>query len=245
MASFRPEWHSLRDNSTPSLHDSTPYYEKWFSALATLRGIVSRKEWQDVDFTSKKCYRALLRENSASPILHRFWSLFLPIAFKLDNLWKLVRDDFSENYKNDVLWPIVLRAINVRDSLKHWGYIDSDKCAYCSRKETIDNCFLNSSRAKKVWWYFSPMISSLLGNFLPSCTSVFFFQWAPVRPKNARLARFLIKTILYGIWKFRNNATFRNGKENHEGIIRYILNDLKKRILCDHFRLCLSDFKNL
>ena len=82
-----------------------------FFGATTLREIVSHKEWLDFDFTSNKCYQALLRENSASPILHRFWSPFLPIDFKLDNLWKLVRDDFSENYKNDVLWSIVLRAI--------------------------------------------------------------------------------------------------------------------------------------
>ena len=119
LASFPPEWHFLLDNSTPSSYDSTIYYEKCFSALTTLRGIVSRKEWQDFDFASEKCYQALLRENSASPILHRFWSPFLPIDFKHDNLRKLVRDDFSENYNNDVLWSIVLRAIKVRDSLKH------------------------------------------------------------------------------------------------------------------------------
>ena len=99
LAAFRPEWHSLRDNSTPSSHDSTPYYEKCFSALTTLRGIVSRKEWQDFDFTSKKCYQALLREISTSPILHRFLFPFLPSDFKLENLWKLVRDDFLKTIR--------------------------------------------------------------------------------------------------------------------------------------------------
>ena len=37
----RPEWHSLRNNSTPSTQNLTPYYEKCFSVLTTLRGIVS------------------------------------------------------------------------------------------------------------------------------------------------------------------------------------------------------------
>ena len=41
LASCRPEWRSLRDNSTPSAQNLTPYYEKCFSVLTTLRRIVS------------------------------------------------------------------------------------------------------------------------------------------------------------------------------------------------------------
>ena len=119
LASCRPEWHSLCNNSTPSTQNLTPYYEKCFSVLTTLRGIISRQEWQDFVFSSKRCYSALLRENSASPVLHRSWSSFLPIDFDLDLFWDYVRDGFSENYKNDILWLIVLRAVKVRDSLKN------------------------------------------------------------------------------------------------------------------------------
>ena len=241
LASCRPEWRSLRDNSTPSTQNLTPYYEKCFSVLTTLRGIVSRQEWQGFVFSSKRCYTALLRENSASPILHRFWSSFLLIDFDLNLFWNYVRDGFSENYKNDMLWLIVLRAVKVCESLKNWGYIDSNKCASCSRKETIDHCFLNCVRVKRVWSFFSPFLSSLIGNvFLPSCTRVFFFRWAPVSPKNAQLIHFLIKTILYGIWKFRNKATFHNGNDTPEGMIRYILSDIKNRVACDYYRLYFS-----
>lgn len=119
LASCRSEWSSVRDNSTPSTQILTPYYENVLSALTTLRGILSRTEWCDFEFSSKKCYRTLLKENSTSPILHRFWTPFLPIDFNLDKIWNLVRDDFSENYKNDILWKIVLRAFKVRDSLKN------------------------------------------------------------------------------------------------------------------------------
>ena len=121
LASCRPEWRSLRDNSTPSAQNLTPYYEKCFLVLTTLRRIISRQEWQDFVFSSKRCYSALLRENSASPILHRFWSSFLLIDFDLHLFWDYVRDGFSENYKNDILWLIVLRAVKVRDSMKKLG----------------------------------------------------------------------------------------------------------------------------
>ena len=90
---------------------------------------------------------------------------------------------------------------------------------------------------------FSPFLSTLLGvTFLPNCTSVFFFQWPRADAKSARLARFLIKTTLYGIWKFRNKATFHNSHEDSQAIIRYIKTDIRKRISLDHFRLSQSDF---
>ena len=53
---------------------------------------------------------------------------------------------------------------------------------------------------------------------------------------------FLIKTTLHGIWKFRNKATFHNGHEDSQAIIRYIKTDIRKRISLDRFRLSQSDF---
>ena len=44
-----------------------------------------------------------------------------PIGFNLDRHWSLVRDGFFENFKNDPLWLIVLRAVKVRDSMNNWG----------------------------------------------------------------------------------------------------------------------------
>ena len=243
LSSFRSEWSFLRDNSSPSAESLTPFYSKCLSGLTSLRKILSCQDWRDFVFTAKKCYTILLKEKSSPPVIHRYWVSFLTIGFDLNRHWSLVREGFCENFKNDLLWLIILRAVKVRDSLKNWGYIDSDRCAWCSRKETIDHCFLNCARAKAVWSHFSPLLSSLLGvAFLPNCLFVFFFQWPRVEAKNARLARFLIKTILYGIWTFRNKATFCNGHEDSQAIIRYIKADVRKRISLDHFRLPLSDF---
>ena len=52
----------------------------------------------------------------------------------------------------------------------------------------------------------------------------------------------VLKTILYAIWKFRNKATFHNGKETSGAIVKYIFLDVRNRISCDHFRLPLADF---
>ena len=243
LSSIRPEWRFLQDNSSPSAQLLTPFYSNCLSVLTSLRKILSCQDWCNFVFTSKKCCYTLLKEKSSSPVIHRYWVSFLSIGFDLDRHWSLVRDDFCENFKNDLLWLIVLRAVKVRDALKNWGYINSDRCASCSRKETIDHCFLNCPRVKDVWSHFSPILSTLLGvTFLPNCISVFFFQWPRTDAKSARLARFLIKTTLYGIWKFRNKATFHNGHEDSQAIIRYIKTDIRKRISLDHFRLSQSDF---
>ena len=39
-----------------------------------------------------------------------------------------------------------------------------------------------------------------------------------------------------------NKATFHNGHEDSQAIIRYIKTDIRERISLDHFRLSQSDF---
>ena len=157
-----------------------------------------------------------------------------------------MRDNFPQNYKNDIAWLITLRAIKVRHSLRNWGYISSSRCASCSRIETIDHCLLNCRRAKSVWLHFTPLLSALLSApFVPNCATVFFYQFSCPYPKNFRIALFLIKTILFAIWKFRNKATFHNGNENSKAIIRYNNQDIRKRILLDQHRLNPNVFRDL
>ena len=110
LSPIRPEWRFLRDNSSPSAQLLTPFYSNCLSVLSSLRKILSCQDWRNFAFTSKKCYYTLLKEKSSSPVIHRHWVSFLTIGFDLDRHWSLVRDDFCENFKNDLLWLIVLRA---------------------------------------------------------------------------------------------------------------------------------------
>ena len=143
-------------------------------------------------------------------------------------------DNCTENFKNDLAWLITLHAVKVRDSLRNWGYICSSCCASCARAETIDHCFLNCRRARPLWLFLLPLLSSLLGSpFVPNCTFVFLYQFPSAQQKNFQLLLFFIKSIVYGIWKFRNQATFLNGKEDSNAIIRYIIRDVKNSILLD------------
>ena len=143
------------------------------------------------------------------------------------------------------MWLIALRAVKVRHSLRNWDYIPSARCASCSRMETIDHCFINCRRVKPVWAHFVLLLSALLNSpFVPNCSSTFFFS-IPVPFKALAYPIFFIKTILYGIWKFRNKATFRNGKEDSRALIRYIKSNIKNRILIDKHRLSPLTFRDL
>ena len=169
----------------------------------------------------------------------------MPRHFSLTSHWQHVRDNLTENYKNDLVWLIALRAVKVRHSLRNWGYIPSARCASCPRMKTLDHCFINCQRVKPVWAHFVPLLSALLNSpFIPNCSSIFFFQFQ-CPSKNFRILLFLIKTILYGIWKFRNKATFHNGKEDSKALIRYIKLNIKNRILIDKHRLSPLVFRDL
>ena len=160
--------------------------------------------------------------------------------------WSLVRDSFTENFKNDLLWLIALRAVKVRDSLQNWGVTDSGSCASCPLRETTDHCFLNCIRVKRVWARFAPALTLVLGSpFVPNTLTVFFFLWPSASAKRARIARHLVKSILYGIWVFRNKATFYNVSYDHRAIIKFIVGDLRQKVRTDFLRFSNSRFSDL
>ena len=78
-----------------------------------------------------------------------------------------------------------------------------------------------------------------------TCTPpvVFFFSWPNISAKRSAIARFIIKTIIYGVWLFRNiKSTFRNVKDNYRAIIRYVSFDISSRVRVDSLRLTSSCF---
>ena len=167
LSILRSQCLGLRDNLSPSAVAATPFYHSCLEILQRLD--------HTVDLRVKTIYAFLLKRGSSWPLLPGFWTSFLG-PFSLQRFWKLVRDDFTENYKNDLLWLITLRAVKVRNALKNWGYIDCNRCAYCNRIETIAHCFLDCSRVKQVWAYFSPFLSNLIcAPFHSNIATVFSF----------------------------------------------------------------------
>ena len=65
----------------------------------------------DSALVCKVLYKKLLSVESSPPILHRQWSQVIGPGFSLDGHWSLVRDSFTENFENDVIWLIILRGV--------------------------------------------------------------------------------------------------------------------------------------
>ena len=150
LAPLRSERSTLRDNLTPSAAQPTSFY---VSVLSSLQSVNIPCTFL---FSAKSLYPLFLKKAYTIPILPAFWSPFVSARFSLSRHWRLVRDDFTENFKNDLAWLITLRAIKVRRSLRDWGYIGSSRCASCPRDKTIDHCFLHCPRVKLVWFHFLP-----------------------------------------------------------------------------------------
>ena len=113
--------------------------------------------------------------------------------------------------------------------------------------ETIDHCFLCCSRVKSVWAHFFLLLSALLTcPFFLTCRAyVISYQFSDRVQKNHQLLLFILKSILYGIWKFRNKATFHMCKEKSRGIITYVSRDIRKRIENDRYRFSPDKFRSL
>ena len=174
------------------------------------------------------------------------WRAFTGPALDIDKHWPQIRDDFTENYKNDIAWLIAVKGIKVRDSLRSWGYIASDVCELCKRKETIAHCFINCKRAKRVWSLLQPTLSALLTTtFVANVNTIFFYLWPSASTKADRLARFLIKSTLYQLWVFRNRTTFHGGTDDERAIVRSLKADISLRLRADHFRLSPQQFTSL
>lgn len=236
-------WAFLRDNSSPGAASPTPFYNECFASFEKFSCVPD-----NFSYTSKNIYKELLKERTSQPILPRYWSTFVGPTFDLLTHWKNGHDPLTENFKSDISWLISLRAAKVRDSLHNWGYIDNDKCATCPRKETVDHCFLNCARVNLVWLFYVPLLSALLypsSHFVANCKTVFFFQFPCIPDENKVISTFLIKTILYGIWKFRNKATFHNDKENARTIIKYINQDIRNRIKIEFMVLSRDKFNRV
>ena len=86
LSRLRPEWTFLRDNSAPSAFSSSSFYDSCLGILS-----------------SKKEYSKLLQSNSPGPILSHHWTPLVSPAFQLSEHWSLVRDNLTENHKNDLL----------------------------------------------------------------------------------------------------------------------------------------------
>ena len=120
--------------------------------------------------------------------------------------WSFVCDSITENFKNDLSWLITLKAVKVCDSLCNWGYINSNVCATCPCRETIDHCFLNCACVKAVWAFFVPLLSGPSASLFQTVCLYFSFASRLTLLGNVQLLFFFLRLFCMA---FRNSGTRR------------------------------------
>ena len=194
-------------------------------------------------FSCKNLYLLLVVFPDAAPRSSAagFWGSVVgrPIN-RWASVWRKSRLKIIENKKNDLIWLIIHCAVRVRYTLKCWGVIDSDRCASCSRVETMQHCFVDCPRVTKVWDFFAPFLSRLLGSPFSLSFSSVLFPFSPLQSSpSLSLFRYLVAPILFHVWHARNSATFRNSYLPPRAIVDTIIKDIQLRIRgepIDHVR---------
>ena len=184
------------------------------------------------DLSCKNLYCLFFNLPDAAPLCAGFWRAIVgrPINWWAA-VWRKSRFKLVENKKNDLLWLLLHNAVRTRCNLKAWGYIDSDRCAVCSRVETNQHCFVDCFRAFEVWNFFAPFLSRLQGSpFIPSFQSV-LFPLANFPVLRLPVYHFFLASILSFIWQSRNLATFCNRVLSSRNIVNIVIKDIKTRIL--------------
>lgn len=109
--------------------------------------------------------------------------------------------------------------------------------AFCSRKETIDHCFLNCACSKT--YLFFPC------SFLVSFLTVFLFSFSDGILCTLKMLVWHNTWLSQSYLQFGNSvfkATFHNGNEHSRAIIWYTMSDIHRKIASDHYRLSISSF---
>ena len=171
------------------------------------------------------------------------WRDLVGPNFNWPNLWKLVRHKTAENKNNDLLWQIITRGVKVRALLKKWNHIQHDRCSLCRFSETIEHCFFECRRVRKVWTFFQPLLSKLSPSALNFKTVI--FPTGSASNQKTILFSFVVKTILYSIWTFRNRATFHLCKVPYKTIITDAENEIRFRLQHEFAHLRRSPFIKL
>ena len=230
---------SFSSNLCPSSNVPSSYYAK---CLVSFRFLFSTYKSLPDDLSCKSLYLLFLDVPPVAPKSAGFWGSVVgrPIN-RWSWVWRKSRLKLVENRKNDLIWLLIHRAIGVCYALKTCGYIDNNRCAVCNRIETIEHCFLECPRVVKLWDYFSPLLSLLLGSqFFFTPTTVYYPFSCAQSSTGVIFVNYLMATILYWVWLARNRATFRNSVLDSKKIIDLVKNGVRVRISSD----CLDSARN-
>ena len=220
---------NFRSNLCPVSARPSRFYRK---ALDLFQQLYDKLGRLPEDLSCKKLYDLFFELPCVAPLCAGVWGAIVgrPINWWAA-VWRKSRFKLIENRKNDLLWLLLHNAVRTHCSLKIWGYIDSDRCAVCSRTETNDHCFVDCPRVLEVWNYFTPILARLRGSpFVPTFQTV-MFPLANVPDSSLSLYHYFVVTILFSVWQSRNLATFQNRVLSSRNIVDLVIRDIKTRIL--------------
>ena len=219
----------FRSNLFPVSATPSNFYRK---SLESLQRLFEQHGKLPDDLSSRNLYCLFFKLPDAAPLCTGVWRAIVgrPINWWAA-VWRKSRFKLIENKKNDLLWLLLHNAVRTRCNLKAWGYIDSDRCAVCSRIESNQHCFVDCFRACEVWNFFAPFLSRLQRSpFIPSFKSI-LFPLANFPDSRLSVYHYFLASILFFIWQARNLATFRNRTLSSRNIVNLIIKDIRTRVL--------------
>ena len=126
---------SFLSNLVPVSSEPSRFYR---SCLSLFQQIFKKHGALPDDFSCKNLFLLLVVFPDAAPKSAGFWRSVVGRPMnRWASVWRKSRLKLIENKKNDFIWLMIHCVARVRYTLKSWGYIDSDKCAMCSRVETM------------------------------------------------------------------------------------------------------------
>ena len=134
----------FKSNLFPVSSIPSNFYRK---VLESLQRLFERHGKLPDDLSCKNLYGLFFNLPDAAPLCAGVWRAVVgrPINWWAA-VWRKSRFKLVENKKNDLLWLLLHNAVRTRCDLKAWSYIDSNRCAVCSRIETNQHCFVDCFR---------------------------------------------------------------------------------------------------
>ena len=105
--------------------------------------------------TSKELYQLIIEPKIEVPTSTRTWINMYPFLETTDwaTFFRLPFNITIEPYLHIFQYKILNRLLNTREKLSCWGLVESDKCLYCNKTDTLEHHLYNYPSSKCLWNY--------------------------------------------------------------------------------------------
>jgi len=229
IASLVSGMEHLRTNLLPCAGVLPKYYEDVLSSIRLCP--------VNVSCTVKSVYLSFVKSLYVEPRCRRYWE-GCQSGIAWNDVWRGLERSKSENIIKEVRWRCIHRIVKTRYVLKVlWGYkVNSANCAVCGQVETLEHLFLECPRVFFVWQWVKRLLRPVVKDLRLDGLFIFLCNFDFGSQINV-IVMFVIETVLYCIWTFRNRATFDNCVVHSDNIIQFCRSLIRKRLLVERLRL--------